>query len=246
MHSTPTLALALALAVCQFAGDGAACAAMAGGSQPVQTTSQADCRGAMPAAPNGTVDQQPDLACHQADITGRLVQRRPGFWIAEDAGPGPAGNAADPPSAVLHAADTSPPASAAACVSYPLPVVVGGQSLQATVVACPQPDGSWRATQYTPGLPPQVYTVPAPPAAGASPNDYASPGDYQDWGPDWAGGPWFWGFAPAIVVVQRFHFFHRFNHGFGHGFGHGFSHGFAHGFAHGPAAGHDGFGGMHR
>ena len=125
------------------------------------------------------------------------MQRRPGFWIAEGVGPGSGGNAADPPPAVLHAADTPPPAGAAACVSYPLPVIVGGQSLQATVVACPQPDGSWQATQYTPGLPPQVYTVPPPPAAGASPNDYASPGYYQDWGPDWAGGPWFWGFAPG-------------------------------------------------
>jgi surface antigen len=243
MHSIPTLALALALAVCQFAGDGTACAAMAGGSQPAPTTSPADCR--ITALTNGTVDQLAGSACHTADIGSRLAQRRPGFWIAEDAGPGSGGSVADSP-AVLRAADAPGPAGSPACVSYPLPVVVGGQSLQATVVACPQPDGSWRATQYTPGLPPQVYTVPAPPAAGASPNDYASQGDYQDWGPDWGGGPWFWGFAPAIVVVQRFHFFHGFNHGFRHGFGHGFSHGFAHGFAHGSAAGHGGFGGMHR
>ena len=239
MRSIPTLAVMLALAVGQFAGSGTAYAATAGGSQPVQTTSQADCRVA--ALTNGMADQLADSVCPTADISSRLVERRPGFWIAEDAGLGSGQGTADPP-AVLHAADTPPPAGAAACVSYPLPVIVGGQSLQATVVACPQPDGSWRATQYTPGLPPQVYTVPAPPAAGASPNDYASPGNYQDWGPDWAGGPWFWGFAPAIVVVQRFHFFH----GFHHGFAHGFSHGFANGFAHGAAAGHGGFGGMHR
>jgi hypothetical protein len=231
MGSIPILAVMLALAVGQLAGGGTACAATAGGSQPVQTTSQADCR--VTALTNGTADQLAGSACHTADISGRLVQRRPGFWIAEDVGLGSGQGAADPPPAVLRAAETPPPAGAAACVSYPLPVINGGQSRQATVVACPQPDGSWRATQYTPGLPPQVYTVP-PPAAGASPNDYASPGDYQDWGPDWAGGPWFWGFAPAIVVVQRFHFFHGFNHGF------------AHGFAHGAAGGHGGFGGMHR
>ncbi len=240
MRSIPTLAVMLAFAVGQFAGNGTACAATAGGSQPAQTSSQADCRVA--ALANGTADQLAHSACHTADISGRLVQRRPGFWIAEDVGPGTGGNAADPQPAVLRAADTPPAPGAAACVSYPLPVIVGGQSLQATVVACPQPDGSWRATQYTPGLPPQVYTVPPPPAAGASPNDYASPGNYQDWGPDWAGGPWFWGFAPAIVVVQRFHFFHGFNHGFVHGF----AHGFGHGFAHGAGAGHGGFGGMHR
>ena len=173
MRSIPILAVMLALAVYQFTGNGTACAATAGGSQPVQTSSQADCRGA--ALTNGTADRLAHSACHTASGTSRLVQRRPGFWIAEDVGPGTGGNAADPPPAVLRAADTPPPAGAAACVSYPLPVVVGGQSLQATVVACPRPDGSWQATQYTPGLPPQVYTVPPPPAAGASPNDYASP-----------------------------------------------------------------------
>ena len=245
MRSIPTLALALALAVGQFAANGTSFAETAGGSQPVQTVPQADCRAAAAATSSGTVDHSPGPTC-PANVGSHLVQR-PGFWIAENAGPGAGGNVADPP-AVLRAADAPAPAASPACVSYPLPVVVGGQSLQATVVACPQPDGSWRATQYTPGLPPQVYTVPPPPAAGASPNeyaspnDYASPGDYQDWGPDWAGGPWFWGFAPAIVVAQRFHFFHGFNHGFAHGFSHGYAHGLAHGFA----GGHGGFGGMHR
>ncbi len=57
-------------------------------------------------------------------------------------------------------------ARAAACMRHPLAVVVGGQPLEAMVVACPQPDGSWQFTQYTPGLPPQVYWGPAPPEAG--------------------------------------------------------------------------------
>jgi len=236
MRSIPTLAFIMALAACQLGADETAAAA----SDPPQR-SQTDCLAAAPIGADGTTDQPVSPACRQANVTSRLAPRRPGFWIAEDVGPGSGGSMAGPP-LVLRAADTSVPAGSPACVSYPLPVIVGGQSLQATVVACPLPDGSWRATQYTPGLPPQVYTAPAPPAAGASPNDYASPGGYQDWGPDWAGGPWFWGFAPAIVVVQRFHFFHGFNHGFGRGF----SHGFAHGFAHGSAAAHGGFGGMHR
>jgi hypothetical protein len=235
MRSIPILVLAFAVCLVHAV-------AASGPSQQAQATPEAECLVAMPATASGTADQLANPACRQANVTPRLAQRRPGFWIAEDVRPGSGGNTADSRPALLHAADPPAPEGSAACVSYPLPVVVGGQSLQATVVACPQPDGSWRATQYTPGLPPQVYTVP-PPAAGASTNDYASPGYYQDWGSDWAGGPWFWGFAPAIVVVHRFHFFHGFNHGFAHGF----THGFAHGFAHGSAAGHGGFaGGMHR
>ncbi len=243
MRSTPALVLALALAVCQFAANRTGFAETAPQLPQAQTTPQADCRvAAASAASGGTTDQWAGPACLQANAAPRLAQRRPGFWTAQDVRPASGGNAADPQPAVLYAADAPAPAGSPSCTSYPLPVVVGGRPLQATVVVCPQPDGSWRAIQYTPGLPPQVYTVPPPPAAGASPNDYAAPGDYQDWGPDWGGGPWFGGFAPAIVVVQRFHRFHGFNHGFAHGFGHGFAHGTTHGFA----AGHRGFGGMHR
>ena len=59
MRSIPTLAVMLALAVYQFAGNGTAYAAMAGGSQPVQTTTQADCRGA--ALTNGTANRLADF-----------------------------------------------------------------------------------------------------------------------------------------------------------------------------------------
>jgi surface antigen len=249
MRSIPTLAFVTGLAVCQLGTNETAVAAASDPPQQVQTTSQAECGAVAPATSSGTVDHSAVPTC-QPDTSWHLVQRRPGFWIAENVGSGSPWNVPDPP-AVLRAADSSAPAGAPACQSYPLPVVVGGRPQQATVVACPQADGSWQVTQYTPGLPPQVYIVPPPPTAGASSNDYASPGDYQDWGPDWGGGPWFWGFAPAIVVVQRFHFFHGFNHGFAHGFNHGFAHGFSHGFAHGFAGGHGGFGGggfggMHR
>src|SRR5262249_48489616 len=48
------------------------------------------------------------------------------------------------------------------CTNYTVPVTVGGQQKQAVVESCQQPDGSWRITQTTPGLPPQVYVVPPP------------------------------------------------------------------------------------
>ena len=136
-------------------------------------------------------------------------------------------------------AGTQPPAAQPSCTSYTVPVTVGGQPQQAVIEACQQADGSWRITQTTPGLPPQVYEVPAP-AYSPYPSAYPSPDFSSSW--DWAGAPywgwgdapWFFGLAPSVVVVQRFNHFH---HGFSHGFGHGFAH---HGFGHGFAAGHGG------
>ena len=136
-------------------------------------------------------------------------------------------------------AGTQPPPAQPSCTSYTVPVTVGGQPQQAVVEACQQADGSWRITQTTPGLPPQVYEVP-PPAYSPYPSAYPYPDFSPSW--DWAGAPywgwgdapWFFGLAPSIVVVQRFNHFH---HGFSHGFGHGFAH---HGFGHGFAAGHGG------
>jgi hypothetical protein len=46
------------------------------------------------------------------------------------------------------------------CRKYQMPITVGGVQKQADVLACRQPDNSWRITQTTPGLPTQVYTVP--------------------------------------------------------------------------------------
>lgn len=46
------------------------------------------------------------------------------------------------------------------CRKYQMPVTVGGTQEQAEVLACLQPDDTWRITQTTPGLPTQVYTVP--------------------------------------------------------------------------------------
>jgi len=114
-------------------------------------------------------------------------------------------------------------ATPAACETTTVPVTVGGRPEQAAIEACPQPDGSWRITQTTPGLPPQVYSLPPPPVA-----PYPAVYSYPDSFPYWGGAPWFFGLAPSIVVVQRFNHFH---HGFGHGFAHGFGRGFGHGFA---------------
>jgi hypothetical protein len=116
---------------------------------------------------------------------------------------------------------------------------VGGQQEQAVVEACQQPDGSWRITQNTPGLPPQLYVVPPP---VQYPNaysyfDYAYPLVYY---PYWAAEPWLFGLGPTIVIAERFPHFH---HGFGHGFHGGFSRGFHHGFGHSFTAGHAGGGG---
>jgi hypothetical protein len=132
-------------------------------------------------------------------------------------------------------ANAQSPSTQPSCTSYTVPLTVGGQPQQAVVEACQQADGSWRITQTTPGLPPQVYEVP-PPAYSPYPSAYPYPeatpypdfSPYSDWAGapywGWAGAPWFFGLAPSIVVVQRFDHFHR---GFGHGFAHGFGHGFA-------------------
>ena len=118
--------------------------------------------------------------------------------------------------------DAQPALAEPACSSYTVPVTVGGQPQQASVEACQQPDGSWRITQNTPGLPPQVYDLPAPPPSSyPSALGYA----YPDYFPYWWGSPWYFGLAPSIFVVQRFNRFphHAFHRGFAHGSGHGFA-----------------------
>ena len=65
----------------------------------------------------------------------------------------------------------------------------------------------------------------AAPAFSPYPYDYPYPVDYAypEFFPYWLGAPWYFGLAPSIVVVQRFHHFH---YGFPRGFGHGFAGGF--------------------
>jgi hypothetical protein len=142
--------------------------------------------------------------------------------------------AACAPMPVPGQAAAKPPA----CQTATVPVTVGGRPEQATVEACPQPDGGWRITQTTPGLPPQVYLTPAPPS-GLYPSAYPDyENDFGYW-PYWA-GPWFWGIGPTVVVVRHFHHFDHHHPGLGHPPPHGFAHGSGHAGAPPSAAG------MHR
>jgi surface antigen len=175
-------------------------------------------------------EQAKGQACAQPDGSWQVVQNTPGLpaqrFVLEPPGqPAAAESAPAPP-----LPSRSPPKQSA-CSSYAAPLTVGGQPRQAFIEACPQPDGSWKVTQTTPGLPTQVYQVP-PPSSSSSPYpyDYPYPVDYAypEFFPYWLGEPWYFGLAPSIVVVQRFHHFH-------HGFPHGFAHGFARGF--GPSFG---------
>jgi hypothetical protein len=125
-----------------------------------------------------------------------------------------------------------------ACETSTVPVLVGGRPEQAKIEACPQPDGSWRITQTTPGLPPQVYVMPAP--AGVYPSAYPDEEDYFDYWPYWTAGPWFWGIGPTVVIVRHFRHFHGFAEGHP-GYGHPMPYGFGHAMAAAP-----GGAGMHR
>jgi hypothetical protein len=211
MRSIAILALLTELAVCRVAA----------AAPPDQAVPPADCRPAAAAA----ADQSVVPACQPTAPSPRLTQRRPGFWTVEEA---PGENAADQQPTVLRPGGP-------ACLRYPLPVVVRGEPLLATVVACPEADGGWQVTQYTPGFPPQVYAAPPPPPeASAAADAYAYPESY----PDWADLPWFFGSVPATLATRKFHHFrqplerrlmvkveHRSDHGFGRGLVHDFGRG---------------------
>jgi hypothetical protein len=225
MRSTAILALLLSVAVCRLAA-----AAPPTGCDPVGS------------------------ACGDPGLSGRITQRGPGFWALDDAASGPGRNAADPQPTVLRGVGPISSPDGTACRRYPLPVTVAGQPMQAMIVACPRADGGWQVTQYTPGLPPQVYIGPAPPEpADFADNDYGYPESY----PDWADWPSLSGFAPANIAAAKSRPFRRpidhrstddFSHRPGnelrHGAAHSFSQGVAHGFGHG--AGVAGAAGMHR
>lgn len=212
-----------------------ACQAQPEGTQVAQAPSEPVCHEfKAPVMAGGRAEQASGQACEQPDGSWQVVQNTPGLpaqtYTLESPGQPAAANTAG------QAPSNQPP-----CSSYTAQVTVEGQPRQAVIEACPQPDGSWKVTQNTPGLPTQVYQVPPP---AAYPYVYPYPVDYAypDFFPYWVGEPWFFGLAPSIVVVQRFHHFH---HGFGHGFGHGFTRGFGPGFGHGFAATRAGGGGHH-
>jgi hypothetical protein len=181
-----------------------------------------------PVVAGGKREQASGQACEQPDGSWQIVQNTPGLPVQTFALPAPG-----QPSATASLAPP-PAAKQSQCTTYTATVTVGGQPRQAVVEACPQPDGSWKITQNTPGLPTQVYNIP-PPAATPYPYAYPYPVDYAypEFFPYWVGAPWFFGIAPSIVIVQRFH---HFRHGFGHGFSHGFIRGFGPGLGHGFAA----------
>ena len=190
----------------------------------------------------GRPEQATGQACQQPDGSWQVAQATPGLPAQTYVLPQPGA----PTAATATAAQPQPlppPRNQAQCSTYTASVTVGGQPRQAVIEACPQPDGSWKITQDTPGLPAQVYDIPPPPSA-PYPYDYSYPVDYAypESFPYWLGAPWFFGLGPSIVVLQRFH---NFRYGFGHGFGHGFTSGFGPGLGHGLAAAHGG-GGGHR
>ena len=127
------------------------------------------------------------------------------------------------------------------CHDFTIPVMVEGQQRQAVGQMCQQADGSWRVTQNTPGLPPQVYTLPAQAI-------YVTPYPYEYyWADSWGVGPPVFAGGFFFVGHRICHFRQaRFIHGGFHGGGfHGGSHGGLHGGSHGGS--HGGWhGGGHR
>jgi hypothetical protein len=112
------------------------------------------------------------------------------------------------------------------CRNFTMPVMVEGQQRQAVGQMCQQPDGSWRVTQNTPGLPLQVYTLPAQVI-------YVTPYPCEYY---WADP---WGYGPPFFAGGLFFFdddFHHFRHqrffhgGFHRAFHNGFHGGFRGGF----------------
>lgn len=146
-----------------------------------------------------------------------------------------------PLESATHPSDSAQSRPESDCREFTTPVTVEGKQQQAVGQACQQPDGSWKITQNTPGLAPQVYTLP-PQAIYASP--YPDPYYWED---PWIYGPAFFA-GGSIFFEDGFHHFHdrdgfRHNHfhdGFHDGFHNAFHDGFHRGF-------HDGFhgGGFH-
>jgi surface antigen len=162
----------LACAACQPSPDESLAANSAGEAMPAQNAAQPDCReftARVTAA--GKPEQAGGQACRQPDGSWHVVQNTPGLptqeYILPRPGQAPPTNPATPPlpnAATPQPANAVPPPTQTAssepspppCTTYTVPLTAGGQPQQAVIVACPQLDGSWRITQTTPGLPPQV------------------------------------------------------------------------------------------
>jgi surface antigen len=228
MRWVPGIAIVLACTACQVQPERTQVA------QVPQALAEPVCHDyKAPVTAGGKPEQASGQVCEQPDGSWQIVQNTPGLPVQVYTLEPPGQPAAANTAAQLQA--SQPP-----CSSHTALVTVGGQPRQAVIAACPRPDGSWKITQNTPGLPTQVYQVP-PPSPFSYPYAYPYPVDYAypDFFPYWVGSPWYFGLAPSIVVVQRFH---HFRHGFGHGFGHGFVRGFGPGFGRSFAAGRGGGG----
>jgi hypothetical protein len=194
-----------------------------------QEAAQTKCGTTSPGIFSGDANEQlPNPGCPPERLDWRLSQHGPGFWTADAAAPALADVSGAPRATVLRTPPSRAPADPPGCTTYPFMVVISGEPREATVVACPQPDGSWQVTQSTPGLPTQSFTVPPPPPEADAPGE-----DFGAWGTtpagDWAEGPWPWffGIAPAVVVSREFNRFDRFGNKLGHRFNRGFAHGSA-------------------
>src|SRR5271166_3226266 len=178
-----TLAVVFACTACQPTIDAAHIGIGSVGPQPLQDQPLPGCRQfAAPVTAGGTPAQANGRACQQPDGSWRVVQDTPGLPTQEYLVPrpdqsAPGANGTPQPSRE-QTANAQPAADQPACSSYTVPVIVGGQQQEAAVEACLQPDGGWRITQNTPGLPPQVYAVP-PPAYSSFPYGYPYPADYD-------------------------------------------------------------------
>jgi hypothetical protein len=175
-----------------------------------EAPAQPDCRPFSAPVMVGDIEQQTNgQVCHEPDGSWRVVQQTPGLPIQEYHLP-PEGQ--QPPGAVA-----SPAASQTGCQEHTIPLTVGGRAEQAILEACPQSDGSWRITQYTPGLPPQTYPMPPPPAMPPPPppsdevygSGYPDYDESFDFDPYWVDAPWFYGLGPTLVVVYGFNHFHH-------------------------------------
>lgn len=101
------------------------------------------------------------------------------------------------------------------CRDFTTQVAVEGQTRQGAGQTCLQPDGSWRVTLNTPGLPEQTYTLP-PQGVYPYPYPYADPSYWAD--------PWFYGpvfVSNRVFLVRTFHHHHFKQGGYHHGGFHG-------------------------
>jgi hypothetical protein len=153
-----------------------------------------------PVLVSGKSETASGVACELADGSWRITDYTPGL---------PSQTYTMPPPGVMPLGSVPPlpgapgqgqvAQSQADCREYTVPIVVGGLEKQGVGASCRQPDGSWRITDNTPGLPQQVYLVPPP--------TYPLPDDV----PDYLYDPWYYG--PPFALAGSFIFFDHFHHG---------------------------------